>query len=454
MGWNNCSAEEKLGGGQGSGESLGEAGIRGGKDMQSVAGIRVWRAAEEVIAALTDAGWEAVYVGGGVRDLLLGRGAKDVDIATAAPPEAVMKVFPEAVPTGLAFGTVTIPRQGIGVEVTTYRREGGYRDRRRPSQVEYTPKLEEDLGRRDFTINAMAMSRGFRLIDPFGGLEDLLAGQIRAVGDPAQRFAEDALRMVRALRLAAELSFDLDPSVVLALNKQVKDVRYVAVERVLGEWRRLVVGDVDKVARELAACGFLEWWTGMPVGRDRGLQVAAVWGRACRRLPRDSALRTGVLLWMLGCTRQHAAAMTKAWRASRLFQRDVITWWEACHFDPLRAEPGDWARWLYHLGRERAEMGLRVVQAVRGYGEEEEMASREAFRRAVEAQPLWDRRDFATEFETLCRAAHIPPGPLWGEAERALREALLNGQVANDPRALGEYLAHWVRGRRKMEGGQ
>ncbi|MDI3256273.1 MAG: hypothetical protein QJR01_00855 [Kyrpidia sp.] len=413
-----------------------------------------WLAARRVIAALGAAGWEAVFVGGCVRDLLLGRASRDVDVATAAPPEAVMDVFPQAVPTGLAFGTVTVPMGGVPVEVTTYRREGGYRDRRRPSKVVFTARVEEDLARRDFTVNAMALTPSGRLIDPFGGLHDLLAGRIAAVGEPKRRFAEDALRMVRALRLAAELSFDLDPAVARALREQMDEVRHVAAERVFAEWRLLVAGRVKAVASELAVSGFLAWWIPLPKEWDAGNLVPAVarWADICTRLPPSPAMRTAALLRVLGCSREHVGSIGERWRASRAFEREVSAWWEAAAFDPLGANPGEWARWLYHTGRSRSGDGFRLTVALRGYTGEQESACRASFRRALNSQPVWERRDWAVGLEALCREAGVPPGPVWGDLERELTEAMLEGRVANEPHALRRFVRKWARVHGDREG--
>ena len=156
------------------------------------------------VAALLDtlrgAGCEAHPVGGCVRDLLLGRTPGDYDVCTSARPEQVMALFPRTLPTGLRHGTVTVLTESGAVEVTTFRREGGYADGRRPDGVRFDVGLAEDLSRRDFTVNAMALSTEGEVIDPSGGQADLARRQIRCVGDTDRRFAEDALRMLRAVR--------------------------------------------------------------------------------------------------------------------------------------------------------------------------------------------------------------------------------------------------------------
>ena len=160
-----------------------------------------------IIGRLNQQGYEACAVGGCVRDMLLGREPEDWDITTSARPEQVKAVFGRTVDTGIAHGTVTVLRGKQGYEVTTYRIDGVYTDGRHPEQVTFTPSLEEDLKRRDFTINAMAYNETDGITDLFGGREDLSQKVIRCVGNPLHRFEEDALRMMRAVRFAAQLGF-------------------------------------------------------------------------------------------------------------------------------------------------------------------------------------------------------------------------------------------------------
>lgn len=200
-----------------------------------------------VCQRLRQAGFEAFLVGGGIRDLLLGRPPADFDVATNAHPPQVMGLFGArfAIPTGLQHGTVTVVTEGDAgprhVEVTTYRGEGAYIDGRRPSSVTYVGSLEEDLSRRDFTMNAVGYdpSSG-ELRDPFGGREDMAARRIRAVGDAEARFREDGLRPLRAVRQAAQLEFDIDPPTRDAIRPTLDVVRKVSAERVRDEMLKLL----------------------------------------------------------------------------------------------------------------------------------------------------------------------------------------------------------------------
>jgi poly(A) polymerase/tRNA nucleotidyltransferase (CCA-adding enzyme) len=192
--------------------------------------------ARAVVAALRAAGKQAYLVGGGVRDLLAGLKAVDFDVATDARPEDVRRIFPRTAPTGIKHGTVTVLGPRANYEVTTFRRDGKYGDARHPDDVTYARTIEEDLSRRDFTFNALAYDPAEdRLIDLFGGVEDFERGVVRAVGDAVERFSEDGLRPVRAVRLAARFEFEIEEETLNAIPKVLERIRMVAVERVRDE---------------------------------------------------------------------------------------------------------------------------------------------------------------------------------------------------------------------------
>ena len=214
-----------------------------------------------ILQTLEDAGYEACFVGGCVRDTLLGRPVHDWDITTAALPETIMALFPRCIPTGLKHGTVTVLLGGERFEVTTFRRDGAYHDGRHPDGVVFVPDLKEDLARRDFTINAMAMHRDGSITDSFGGKDDLKRGLIRCVGAPKRRFQEDALRMLRALRFSAQLGFAVEEETARAIRENAELCRMLSRERVSSETEKTLLSErpetLSVLLREglLAACG-------------------------------------------------------------------------------------------------------------------------------------------------------------------------------------------------------
>ena len=193
---------------------------------------------------LSAAGYHSYPVGGCVRDSLLGMQPDDWDMTTDAPPEKVLAIFGDAAhPTGLRHGTVTVVSEGRNVEITTMRRDGTYRDNRHPENVMFTDRLEDDLSRRDFTVNAMALALNGTVIDPFGGRSDLRNRILRCVGDARTRFEEDALRILRLLRFAARLGFTVEPQTADAAREKRELLRTVAAERVYAELNKLLCGE-------------------------------------------------------------------------------------------------------------------------------------------------------------------------------------------------------------------
>lgn len=210
---------------------------------------------ERIIRTLNDHGYEAYAVGGCVRDTLLDRKPGDWDITTSARPQEVKELFRRTIDTGIQHGTVTVMMDRTGYEVTTYRIDGEYEDGRHPKQVEFTSSLIEDLKRRDFTINAMAYSHETGIVDEFGGVEDLNAKTIRCVGDPMERFTEDALRILRAIRFSAQLDFTIEEQTWNAIRVIAPNIAKVSKERIQVELTKLLLSDHPEKIREVYETG-------------------------------------------------------------------------------------------------------------------------------------------------------------------------------------------------------
>lgn len=197
-------------------------------------------AAIPVLEQINAAGFEAYFVGGCVRDMLLQRPIHDVDLATSAYPAEIKAIFNHTADTGIDHGTVTVITTHQTYEITTFRTESGYQDYRRPDHVEFVRSLKQDLKRRDFTINALAMTTQGQIIDLFGGVTDLQNHRIKAVGNPQERFHEDALRMLRAVRFQAQLDFTIDPATQRGIAANADLLSKIAVERIRDEWLKLM----------------------------------------------------------------------------------------------------------------------------------------------------------------------------------------------------------------------
>ncbi|OBZ18748.1 hypothetical protein A8L34_04095 [Bacillus sp. FJAT-27264] len=270
-------------------------------------------AAENVIDKLMENGHEAFWVGGCVRDELMGRPVHDMDITTSALPQEVVALFPRTVPTGLQHGTVTVLEDGHAYEVTTYRTESGYADHRRPEQVVFVRDVKEDLRRRDFTMNAICCGADGVLTDPFGGAEDVSRRTVRCVGDAEERFAEDALRMLRCVRFASVLDFSVAKNTWRGLLRQRDKLAHIAVERLRAELERIVEGP-----HPLRGLGMLARSGLLPRGKapfpwtDADLAAAAALTAGIGELE-GAHLRWALLLHALGVSATEADSLLRAW---------------------------------------------------------------------------------------------------------------------------------------------
>lgn len=213
-----------------------------------------------IIDTIAAAGYEAYAVGGCIRDSILGRVPDDWDITTSARPEQVKELFRRTIDTGIAHGTVTVMLEKEGFEVTTYRIDGEYEDSRHPKEVTFTANLVEDLKRRDFTINAMAYNETAGLVDVFGGMEDIARKMIRCVGNAEERFTEDALRMMRAIRFSAQLGYEIEESTREAICRLASNLKAISAERIQTELVKLLMSphpDYLRTAYETGVTGVI-----------------------------------------------------------------------------------------------------------------------------------------------------------------------------------------------------
>jgi putative nucleotidyltransferase with HDIG domain len=417
---------------------------------------------------------ELVVVGGAVRDELLGRPHSDWDLATRLLPQAVMTRARAAglkvIPTGLQHGTVTVLLEDQPVEVTTFRSDGDYLDGRHPESVRLGVTLEEDLSRRDFTINAMALPvGGGDLVDPFGGRADLAARLIRAVGDPLQRFKEDGLRPLRACRFAAQLGFEVEAATLAAIPQRLEVARKVSVERVFTELDKLLRGtEPVRGLSLLAASGLLEVWLPelrpmVGCGQNRHHQHD-VWTHTLevvRFVPAEAGLRWAALLHDVGKpgTRKSgpegdvhfhghealsltlAGSILERLKASHALRDDVLAlirhhgahptaeWSDAAcrRFLKRLAEDGlGLQRWAAFQLADHRGKGLEVVARE---GEHGQMLARLTVLAA--AAPPLSVKDLALDGAALMRLAGRPGGPWLGEVQRHLLEAVLEAPELN-----------------------
>jgi tRNA nucleotidyltransferase (CCA-adding enzyme) len=333
--------------------------------------------AGKVILGLLENGHEAYFVGGCIRDELLGRPVHDMDLTTSALPEEVMTLFPRCVPTGLVHGTVTVLQDGYSFEVTTYRTESGYADHRRPEQVFFVSDVKEDLRRRDFTVNAICCGLNGMLVDPFGGAQDLSARRIRCVGAAEERFDEDALRMLRCVRFASVLDFSIAKNTWRGLLRQRDKLAHIAVERVRSETERIIEGPHPWRGLGLLARSGL-----LPRGKAPFPWTGSDLAAAAAILPgigelQSARLRWALLLHALGQSAASADELLRAWtfpgatRSSVVLVLRVREAWDAALGSIAQDSPGAmeklrrrWIAAVLACGTEAAEGWLTVLEAV------------------------------------------------------------------------------------------
>lgn len=382
------------------------------------------------VAALLDifasAGAEAYIVGGAVRDSLAGRRVHDWDVASPLPPEAMGELFRghgyRVIPTGIKHGTVTVISDGMPVEITAFRIDGAYTNGRHPDRVEFTTRIEDDLARRDFTVNAMAYSPRSGICDPFGGRADLAAGVIRCVGDARTRFTEDALRILRAFRFAAQLGYTIEDGTLGAAAALASRLELISAERIAAETEKLLLApEPSGYLAAAESCGVLAYvFPGITFDAS---DLAPV-----DRLAADAPLRMGAMLRRTGLAdSERAAAVLRGLRLSNADRRRAYA--AAAQTLPP-AEPYAVRRFLRETADPDAAIAAAAARGESGAAEVAEIARQTA----AEGGPV-TLRTLAVDGAKL-RAAGYPTGRQMGKLISALLEAVTADPSLNTEEAL------------------
>ena len=382
----------------------------------------------EVVAGLQAGGFKAYLVGGCVRDMLRAQPPKDFDVATSAPPDEVKRLFKKVIPTGVEHGTVTVVLKGAHVEVTTFRSEGDYVDGRRPSSVAFHENIEVDLARRDFTMNAIAWDplTGEK-VDPFGGEADLSRRTVRCVRDAMERFSEDGLRPLRAVRFATVLDFTLEPDTEAAIPRTLPIFRKVAAERVHQEFVKLLLAPSATTGlRLLESTGLLAAFFS---------EAAIAEFDAAGRAPRDEVLRMALLL--LGQP-QPREVMIRLKFPNRTAE-DVAALVLRAELPPADAGEVQLRRWLSKVEPARA-LQLLALHEARGTAPSGLRARVEAI---IATHPPLSTRQLALDGKAIMAALGTGPSPAIGHATRHLLELVLDDPSRNTPEGLLAALKAW-----------
>ena len=427
--------------------------------------------ARHMLQTLSDAGYEAYLVGGCVRDLLRGVEPHDWDICTSARPEETEACFAghRIIETGLKHGTVTVLEEGEPYEITTYRTEGPYSDSRRPDYVKFVSSLEADLARRDFTMNAIALGLDGGPRDPFGGADDIKAGVIRCVGEPAQRFQEDGLRVMRALRFGAVLGYEIEEQTVRAIHENRHMLERVAAERINVELRKLLVGEkAGDILRQYPDV-FRQFWPQLePLVTLEQNNPWHCWGgwehtiHAVKAAPADLIPRLTMLLHDIGkpackstdengidhfyghpaVSAKLADQMLRTLKFDSKTRERVVTLVEH-HDAQIPCRDRSIRKWLGRLGPETFFQLLEVKRAD-GMGQayelvKDRLAELEEIKTKAEAivaqGQCFSLKDLAVNGQDVI-AAGVAPGPEVGRALSKLLERVLSGEVPNERKIL------------------
>lgn len=382
--------------------------------------------ARPVMQQIEVAGFEAYFVGGSVRDTILNKPIHDVDIATSAYPEEIKQIFHRTVDTGIEHGTVMILDHGKGYETTTFRTESGYQDFRRPDEVTFVRSLQEDLQRRDFTINALAMKEDGTVIDLFNGLKDLKAGMIRAVGTPQERFHEDALRMMRAIRFASQLDFKIEKKTLAGIQENAALLSKIAVERTRVELEKLLLGEnpVNGVSA-LIETNLYEYCPMLAHFKSGLTQLLAL---------NDWHLSSETEAWSLlsyafFLQGKQVTTFLKAWKTSNQVLEDTQAIVSA--ISPLlEGEPSKLL--LYHTGRERLASANKIANLFGGEIDTPELLEQ------YDQLPIKSKKQLAINGGQLMKQANLTPGPMIGTILTQLETAVVNGEMENKLESLLE----------------
>ena len=386
----------------------------------------IFQDAMPVLKILEQAGYEAYFVGGSVRDVLLGRHIHDVDIATSAYPEEVKEQFAKTIGTGIKHGTVTVLYNGNSYEITTFRTESGYQDFRRPDHVTFVQNLDEDLKRRDFTINALAMNTDGQILDLFDGLSDLKKKVIRAVGDPEKRFHEDALRMMRAVRFMSQLKFDLEENTQKAIEDHHQLLKKISVERIRDEFVKMGLGPNAREAFQV----FLDTKLSEDVpdfaGKSELLSVFS-------QLQFSPTLETSlwsIIIILLKIQNDKIGAFMRDWKNSNAMTNEVEQ--IVSFFDVLSDHvPGDYE--LFEIGKKNLLNTIDVAHILGQPVDSEALVDRYL------ALPIKDTSELAVDGRFLIENG-VRPGPKLGQLLEEIKQEVVAGNLENSEAAIAEFL--------------
>lgn len=380
-----------------------------------------------VLEKIKEAGFEAYFVGGSVRDALLNRPIHDVDIATSSYPEETKQIFSRTVDIGIEHGTVLVLEGEEEYEVTTFRTEDVYVDYRRPSAVSFVRSLEEDLKRRDFTVNAFALDETGEIIDLFNGLKDLENQVLRAVGIASERFNEDALRIMRGFRFQASLGFELESETFAAMRNLTPLLEKISIERIFIEFDKLLQAPFWKSGlSSMIASQAYDYLPDMAGSQDK---LRSLFGLEDDFIFESSEQAWVALLWALEIT--DAQLFLKHWKTSRQFIKQVQ---DLLTILALREEGELSKRDCYRFNLDSL---LQAEHLRRAQGKE---VNPQAITEAYHSLNIHDKKEIQINGGILIKEYGYQPGPELGDVLDEIEYAIVDGELENDRQAIHAYL--------------
>lgn len=380
--------------------------------------------ARPVMQQIEEGGYQAYFVGGSVRDTILGLPIHDVDIASSAYPQEIKKIFKKTVDTGIEHGTVMVIYNKKGYEITTFRTESGYQDYRRPDKVEFVRSLDEDLKRRDFTINAFAMRENGEVTDLFNGLEDLQKRLIRAVGNPSERFNEDALRMMRAVRFASKLDFDIEEKTMDAIKENSHLLDKIAVERIYTEFVKMMMANRPK--QGISDMLNTDMYKYVPVFGKYKKQLESITEVDNLSLL-DEIEVWSFIAFNFVMSREEINSMLKEWKASN----DIIKNTQQCVEAINNIKQGQLDKWAMYQTGEDLLIKANHIANLYGFAQNEsELISK------YESLTIKDKKEMAINGGDLIKSGVVKPGPEMGKILFKLEKSLVCNQIENDKESL------------------
>lgn len=388
--------------------------------------------AKFIIDTLNENGYEGYFVGGAVRDFLLGLPIKDVDIATNAKPEQVMKLFPHSVPVGIEHGTVLVLGNNQSFEVTTYRIEDDYEDYRHPNYVEFVDDITLDLSRRDFTINAMAMDINGEIIDPFHGKDDLKLKQIKTVGSATERFLEDPLRMLRGLRFTSQLDFELKQNVKDAISQNHHLLEKISIERITEEFIKIFKGRAIK--RALLNIEETKVYLSLPILKESDKYFATLLNKKIEPIDDPSLLFAFLHLIEPNVTIQQWA---KSYKLSNAIKKGAIHLINQYH---LYKQRGISNTLIYQIGREWLHLFAKLVSLV-----DETNINLNQLIKKYEILPIKERSQLViTGNDLIMWNENKKRGEWVGNILRKIEMMVVENEIRNDYTEIKKMVKQWM----------